>query len=196
MKTLGIKPVFISSSFVFDGTVGYYDEKYLPNPINEYGRQKVIVEEFISQNAPDALVVRLDKIVGDDPMEAHLLSEWYQSIREKQPIDCIEGQLFSPTLVKDVAKAIIVSCQQGLTGLYNVANSEFFMRGELARQFTLAIGKELKIVCKPQSEFNFLDQRPLKSYLDSNKFMKATNMRFTSMRDVFKVFKDKLESGE
>ena len=196
LKALGIKPVFLSSSFVYDGSIGYYNEEYPPNPINEYGRHKVMVENFINRNTPNVLILRLDKIVGDDPLERHLFSEWYQCIRENQPITCIEGQLFSPTLVKDVAKAVIMSCQQGLTGLYNVANSEFFTREELARQFILALGKEAKIICKPQKEFNFADQRPLKSYLDSTKFVKITSMRFTSMREVFRVFIDKIQSGE
>ena len=196
LKAIGIKPVFLSSNFVYDGSIGYYNEEYPPNPINEYGRQKVMVENFINRSTPNVLVLRLDKIVGDDPLERHLFSEWYHCIRENQPIICIEGQLFSPTLAQDVAKAVIMSCQQGLTGLYNLANSEVFTREELARQFILSLGKEATIISKPQREFNFADPRPLKSYLDSTKFVKITGMRFTSMREVFRVFTDKIQSGE
>jgi dTDP-4-dehydrorhamnose reductase len=188
LKVLGVKPIFLSSSFVYDGSTGYYSEKHPVCPINEYGRQKAEVEDFIKNNVTDALVLRLDKIVGSDPLEEHLFSEWYQLIRRNQPIICIEGQIFSPTYVKDVAKAVVLACQKVLSGLYHVANSEFFTREELARQFVLTLNKKCKVICKLQQEFNFLDQRPLKSYLDSTKFKKATGMRFTSMREVFRLF--------
>lgn len=109
-------------------------------------------------------------------------------MKQKAPITCIQGQVFSPTLVDDVAKAIVLSCELGLHGVYNMANTEFFSREELARQFVAALGGEAVVVAKPQEDFNFLDPRPLKSYLDSTRFLKATGMRFTSMREVFNAF--------
>lgn len=187
LEALGVRPVFISSSFVYSGIEGYYNEEHPHSPICEYGRHKAAVEDLIKKDASNTLVLRLDKIVGDDPLEKHMLSEWYQLIKEKRSIACIEEQLFSPTFVKDVAKAIVLSCQKKLTGLYNVANSEFFKRDELARHFVQAAGRKCEVISKPQEEFDFLDKRPLKSYLDSTKFVKTTDFRFTSMRDVFNI---------
>ncbi|MBC8232338.1 sugar nucleotide-binding protein [bacterium] len=192
---LGVKPIYLSSSYVFDGSVGYYNEDYPHSPVSVYGRQKAEVEKFLQSRSQDTLVLRLDKNVGSNPSEVHLFSEWYQWMTENRPITCIEGQILSPTFVGDVAKGVVLSCQQGLSGLYNLANSEFFLRDELARQFALAFDREAKIVSKPQAEFGFLDRRPLKSYLDSSRFVKATGMCYTSMREVFNTFKAKLRSG-
>lgn len=195
MDALKIKPVFLSSSFVYDGTVGYYNEESHPlSPVSEYGRHKVEVENFIRSESSNTLIFRLDKIVGDDPLENHLLSECYRIVKKKQPIICIEGQLFSPTFVNDVAKAIVLSCQFKLSGVYNLANPEFFSRDELVRQFIVALGENAEIICKSQNDLNFLDMRPPKSYLDSTRFIKKTGMRFTSMREVFKNFIDKTNS--
>ncbi len=193
--TLGVKPIYLSSSYVFDGGVGYYSEDYPHSPVSAYGRNKAEVERFLQSRPQDTLALRLDKIVGDDPSETHLFSEWYQWMTENRPITCIEGQILSPTFVGDVAKGVVLSCQQGLSGLYNLANPEFFSRDELARQFALALGTEPVIVCKPQAEFNFLDRRPLKSYLHSTKFIKTTGMRFTSMREVFRAFRRRIQTG-
>lgn len=185
---LEAKPVFLSSCFVFDGTVGYYTENHPISPANEYGRHKAEVERYIQSNAPNAFVARLDKIVGDNPREHHLLAQWYQRIAENQPIVCIEGGLLSPTYVKDVAQAIVLACQRKMTGVFHVTNSEFFNRDELARQFFRALGKTPNVIAKPLSEFKFLDKRGLKSYLDGSKFVRATGMRFASMREVFANF--------
>lgn len=188
VRTLKAKPVFLSSCFVFDGTIGYYNETHLLSPANEYGRHKAEVEGYLKNRVPEAFIARLDKIVGDNPNQHQLLAHWYKNILEEQPIVCLEGSLLSPTYVKDVAQAILLACEQELKGIYHVSNSEFFYRDELARQFSYALGKTPNIISKPLKDFNFPDNRALKSYLDGSKFVKATGMKFTPMREVFKIF--------
>lgn len=190
LKGLGIRAVFLSSEQVYDGKRGYYDESILPSPVNEYGRQKAEIESYITSNLPQDLVLRLSMIIGDDPTEKHLLAQWYSWVLENKPITCIEGQVFSPTYVKDVARGTIEALSKNLNGLYNLANPEFFAREELARQFLIALNKdkEVKIVIKPQEEFGFPERRSLKTYLDGSKFNKAVGMCFTPVREIFSAF--------
>ncbi len=193
---LRAKPVFISTGFVFDGTAGYYTEDAPLSPVNEYGRFKAEVEVYLRNKAPETFVVRLDKTVSDAPHPQNLLSEWYERLAQDRPIICIQGQLFSVTSIKDVARAIVLGCREGLTGLFHVANSEYFYRDELARQFCYAAGKMPNVICKPLSEFNFVDNRALKSYLDGAKFTKATGFRFDSMRQVMQEFLRNVQRDE
>jgi len=188
----GVKPVFLSSSCVYDGELGYYGEDQPSSPLNEYGRQKVEVERALVKNASDALVLRLDKVVGDDPAERQLFTEWYRWVQIGRAITCLEGQVLSPTFVGDVARAIVLSCELGLTGVYHLANPEFLARDELARQFLAALGTNGCVESRPQTSFGFTDPRPLKSCLDSSRFVRATGMRFTPMREVFAAFRRKL----
>lgn len=190
LKGLGIRAVFLSSEQVYDGKRGYYDESMLPSPVNEYGRQKAEIESCITSNLPQDLILRLSMIIGDDPTEKHLLAQWYSWVLENKPITCIEGQVFSPTYVKDVARGTIEALSKNLNGLYNLANPEFFAREELARQFlvTLNKDKEIKIVIKPQEEFGFPERRSMKTYLDGSKFNKAVGMCFTPVREIFGAF--------
>ena len=191
----GVKPLFLSSDGVFDGTLGYYNEKHPCSPIHEYGRQKVQVEEYLQAVAPGSLIIRLGRLVGDNLAESHLFSEWYRLIQERQQIACIERQILSPTYVNDVAEGIILACKQGLEGVYHLANPEFFPREELAQQFVWALGRQAEVVCKPEREFKLLERRAAKTYLDSTKFVKTTGMRFTSMREVFNIISQNLERG-
>lgn len=193
LQELGVKPVFMSSEAVYDGVTGYHDEERPRQPLCEYGRQKAEVERFIEETVPNGLVLRLDYVVGDDPQEDHLFSRWSRWITGGGPITCIQGQLFSPTYVEDVAQAIVLSCHVGLTGIYNLASPEYFSRDELARQFVHESGSETAVITKPVEEFGFLDQRPLRSYLDSTKLVKATGIRFTSMREVMRSFIQKTQ---
>lgn len=196
LTALRVKPVFLSSQAVYDGETGYHHEDRPRQPICEYGRQKADVERFIENDAPEALVLRLDYAVGDEPEEDHLFSRWRRWIEGNEPVPCIQGQLFSPTYVEDIAQGIELCCRLGLNGFYNLANTEFFTREELARQFVFALGCKAEVAAKPVEDFGFLDRRPLKSYLDSTKFVKATGMRFTSMREVMNSFIEKSQTAQ
>lgn len=187
LHILGIKSVFLSSDAVYDGQRGYYNENIACSPLNEYGRQKAEVENYILKHAPVDLVLRLSKVVGDNLKESHLFSEWYQCRQLGKPIVQFKGQIFSPTYVKDIAQGILFSMEKGLTGLYNMANSEFFSRDELARQFIIAFGGQVNIMNMPEETFGFSEGRAKKTYLDSTKFNKAVGMRFTSMQEVFSL---------
>lgn len=182
-----IKVIFFSTDNVYDGKSGFYNENHKPNPINEYGRQKAEVESYM-YNISNSLILRLSKVVGDNPNEHHLFSDWYKLIEKNQVIFCIKNQVFSPTFVEDVAYGTVLSCKRGLSGIYNMANLDFFSREELARQFALVLGEKANIISKLQSEFSFSDERPERTYLDSSKFIKATGIKFTLMREVISSF--------
>jgi len=188
----GIKPVFLSSSFVHDGRLGYYTEDQPCLPICEYGRHKAEVEKYLIRSGSRALVFRLDKVIGDNPDEPHLFTQWQACSEQEKPIQCIEGQLFSPTHVKDVARAVIMGCRQDLEGIYNLANTEYFTRMELAAQFVYMMGYSLEISANTQDELNFKDHRPLKTYLDASRIIQETDIRFTSMRKTISEFKKRI----
>lgn len=194
LRARGVKTVFVSSGYVFDGARGYYAEEHARRPICEYGRHKQAVEDHLLARDPEALILRLDKVVADDPAREHLFTEWHRWLAAGKPITCIQGQVFSPTLAGDVARAVVRAAELGLRGVYHVANPEFFAREELARQFAWALDRDPVIVSRPQSDFAFDDPRPEKTYLDATKFSRAADFRFTSMREAFLSFRARLEA--
>jgi dTDP-4-dehydrorhamnose reductase len=128
LNKIGIKPIFISTEFVFDGEMGYYDETYEPNPLNTYGRHKLEVERYLAASNFKSLILRLSKVVGDSPLDEHFFSDCYKKMIKGDEICCIEGQIFSPTYVKDVAEGILEAINNDLSGIYHLANHEYFER--------------------------------------------------------------------
>ncbi|MCF7762493.1 MAG: sugar nucleotide-binding protein [Verrucomicrobia bacterium] len=188
VRSMGSRPVFLSTNFVFDGSVGCYNEEAPISPVNEYGRHKAEVEGYLRANVPEGLVTRLSTNVGDNPGEAHLFSQWYQLLIENKPIVCIDGAMISPTYVEDVAHALVTCCERKITGLFHLANTESFYRNDLALKFCDAFGKKANIIRKPLREFGFLDNRALKADLDSSKFVHTTGLSFTPMGEVIRRF--------
>ena len=56
LHTLGIKCLFLSTGAVYDGIKGDYKELDQSSPINEYGRQKVEVENYILSKYPQNMM--------------------------------------------------------------------------------------------------------------------------------------------
>lgn len=193
LDQLGVRQVLLSTSYVFDGRQGGYTEQQSRAPVSEYGRQKLELEDLFLANTSDSAMLRLDKVVGDDPQENHLLTEWYQTARKGQPILCIADQFLSPTLVDDVALAVLRTCECELRGIYHVANQEVFRRDELARQFLAALGLSERVILRTQDELGLLDRRPQASHLDATKFRLATGLTYTSMREVIDRFRSRFD---
>lgn len=188
LERLGSRAVYFSSNFVFDGNAGNYSEKHPRNPISVYGRHKQEVEQFVADSSPNTFVMRMDKLVSAKPDDRQIFAEWYRWIKAGKPILCISDQSFAPTYVNDVGRAVEIGCHRGLTGLYNVSNSEVFTRVELAERFVETLGVDAEIISKPQSEFGFLDLRPDKGNLNATRFAEVSQLEFTSIQEVLDIF--------
>lgn len=192
LREVGARPIFLSTCFLFDGAVGHYSESDPIAPVNEYARQKHAVEQHLAATTPDSWTLRLDKVVGDDPAEETLFTQWYRRLRDGQPVVCLAESVLSPTYVGDVARAILLAAERRLTGLHHVANPEQFLRRDLALAFAIALSLPANIVERPLAEFRFEDARALKSSLDGSRFAALTGFRATPMRDVFAEFARRL----
>ena len=53
-----------------------YNEKDKTNPLNEYGRQKLFVEKFITQNAKNYAIFRIAKTYSDELNDNTLISNY------------------------------------------------------------------------------------------------------------------------
>lgn len=194
VAALGARVAFVSSSYVFDGAEGNAPEHRPHAPASAYGEHKSAVDQYVTREHPGALVLRLDKAVGDDPAERHLFTEWWDTAAAGRAVACIADQLFTPTLVDDAARGIVAACERGLRGVYHLAAPEVFARDQLAREFFRVMGVPAAVVARPQAEFAFADPRPQDSTLDASRFVAATGMVFTPMSAVMERFRARLRA--
>jgi dTDP-4-dehydrorhamnose reductase len=192
LQAVGVKQVFLSTSYVFDGARENYTEHDLCRPVNEYGRQKLEVEQWMQRNLDQPLILRLGKVVGESPGERHLFSQWWQNVRDRRPIYCTQDSALSPVSVQDVARAILVAVQQELAGVYHVAGATSCECARLAEMFLRAMSGSVPILPLPPAESRLADRRPLRTALDSSRFRKATGFDFTPLRDVLQTFAQSL----
>jgi len=129
-----IVPVLCSSSYVFDGILGSYEEAALVNPLNEYGKQKAELEREISLRFDKmVLLLRLGKVFGLEKGDGTLLDEMIKSLLGKKKICAAYDQIFCPIAMDDLIAQIVQLQKINARGLYHVCGDEVWSRLDLAK---------------------------------------------------------------
>jgi dTDP-4-dehydrorhamnose reductase len=120
--SLGIPFLTFSTDYVFAGDSDRpYVESDGVNPINAYGRSKLVGENLAAANNPEALVVRTSWVVSatHDNFVSTMLK---LAASPGSTLRVVDDQRGCPTIADDLAAASLVALQTGVTGLLHLAN--------------------------------------------------------------------------
>ena len=161
----GIKIVFTSSEFVFDGSQGDYVETDAAEPILLYGAQKLDVEDYIREFAPGAAILRLAKVYGTEPGDQTLFTGMVEPLLAHGTMSVAADQRFSPVFVGDVCDAIMASVERELSGIYHVAGPLGASRSDFLRMMVTEISRYHSVdACLEECsirDFDLPEPRPL-----------------------------------
>ncbi|MGB2696493.1 MAG: dTDP-4-dehydrorhamnose reductase [Candidatus Zixiibacteriota bacterium] len=130
-----IKLIHISTDYVFDGKNGPYSENDPPHPISYYGKSKLEGELKIKENGIDYIIVRTNVLYGlGEKINPNFFTWVLNKLKKDEKINVVTDQLNNPTLVDDLAKAILTLTQKKFTGIINIAGSEYLSRYDFARK--------------------------------------------------------------
>tara|TARA_B100001175_G_scaffold317794_1_gene336499 strand:- start:7043 stop:7876 length:834 start_codon:yes stop_codon:yes gene_type:complete len=151
-----INLIFISSDYVFDGKKGEYTTDDYPNPDTIYGKSKLDAEHYIKSNSPFHIIIRVGSVIG---LGSNFWDWIIGKLKLNQKIELYDD-VFSPTPIDILYKAIIKSIELKLNGLYHVSGDRCMSRYD----FGLLISKSLKTkskLIKTNKENNFQKNRSL-----------------------------------
>ncbi|MBQ6599573.1 MAG: sugar nucleotide-binding protein [Lentisphaeria bacterium] len=185
----GYQVCFISSDQVFDGKRGGYTETDAVNPVNAYGQQKAETETLLQQKIPERLLIaRLSKQVCSFRDPANVFTQWEQTAQEGRQIRHIDGMELSFTDAADTAKVLLELAARRVCGIFHVCGKEHFTRDRLCREYLTLSSLNAETVNIPLEEFHFQDNRPLKTWLNSNKLTAIMPIGFTPMKELIKLY--------
>ncbi len=167
-RDAGVRFVTFSTDYVFDGTKdGGYVESDAPNPINAYGRSKLLGERLALEANPDALIIRTSWLLsGTHPNFALTMLR----LLGKRDVSVVNDQFGRPTLVDDLARATLEAVDDGVTGVLHLANVGVTTWFELARQVADIAGLDsARVHPCATAEYPTLAARPPNSVLDSER---------------------------
>jgi dTDP-4-dehydrorhamnose reductase len=135
----GVKMLFISSDYVFDGNkTTPYEASDPRNPRSVYGRSKAEAEVELAKILPECCIVRTSWLYG---MGGKCFPDTILKLAANRPsLDVVNDQHGCPTYTVDLARAIIQLCRKGATGIVHATNAGNCSWFEFAQAILKAAG--------------------------------------------------------
>lgn len=186
----GAKFIHFSTEAVFDGTTGGYREDDTPNPISEYGKQKVYSEHIVASLARDYIIARTTVVYGWETLGKNFAMQMLAGLEEGKPQRVPGDQIGNPTYNMSLARAIIELATSHNTGIYHVCGRDRISRYEFAVEIAKTFNFDPKLITSvPTSELGQVGRRLLKATLSTEKAAKALGYELPGYAEGLKLMK-------
>ena len=148
---LGARFIHVSSDMVFGGKEESYRSTDIPNPLSEYGLQKLESEKkVLSSMDENVVVLRLTLINGNSFRGNRSPHERiFESIRNESPLTLFDDEYRQPCSADNVASVVVELLERpNLNGLFHWAGSEVITRYELGRRILERFGFSEHLILK------------------------------------------------
>ena len=157
--------VHFSTDYVFDGTkpspYTIYDET---NPINAYGRSKLLGEKYILWLLSKFYLLRTSWLFG---LHGKNFIETMLEIGQKQKqVSVVTDQKGCPTWTRHLAEATVALIETGRYGIYHVTNSEPTTWFDFTKEIFRLAGMSTEVLPITSEQFPRPAKRPSNSVLD------------------------------
>ena len=132
---IGARFIHISTDMVFDGKNSPYRSTDVPNPLSEYGKQKLEAEKkVLSVSEENILVLRITLINGNSPSGKRSQHEKIlRGLAEQKPLTFFDDEIRQPCSSENTADAVVELLERPqLNGLFHWAGTEEVSRYQLA----------------------------------------------------------------
>ena len=160
--------IYFSTDYVFDGENAPYNENSQPNPVNHYGKTKLLAERKVLEK-PQNLVVRVSGLYGFNKHNNRFIDK----IRNSRVIRATKDFFSTPTYIEDIAHAIPDLMQ--ISGVLHFSGEQSFSRYEFAKKVVEGLGLNAEVLPQESNWAGTL-RRPRDSSLISVYELKKTGI--------------------
>lgn len=162
---LGIKMVYISTDYVFDGTKDSpYTPQDKPNPINNYGMTKYEGEEAVRSFCEKHYIARTSWLYGHHGKN---FVETMLSLKDKEELKVVDDQIGCPTWTVELANGILKLLDSKPYGTYHVCGSGHTSWYGFAKEIFKLSGLEVNLKPCTTDEFPRAAKRPAFSIMEN-----------------------------
>lgn len=180
-RNRGIKFIYISTDFVFDGN-GKYDEESKPDPINWYGMTKWYGERLIDTSKD--LIVRLSYPYGyPSPVKPDFVQKLMSLLSEVDEVSLIEDQTITPTFIDDIVQGLDFLLKKNATGIYHLTGDSYEDPYHMGQMIKEKMGLKTSILPSTRAEvYHNRAPRPFQSIMKNDK-LKGLDFRPRSFKE-------------
>nr|WP_283162391.1 dTDP-4-dehydrorhamnose reductase [Phascolarctobacterium sp. ET69] len=178
-KKINAKMLYISTDYVFDGTKnGFYEVDDKPNPINVYGKTKLLGEQAVQKILDKYFIVRISWVFGEHGN--NFVKTMLRLGKERKEINVVADQYGSPTYTADLAPLLVEMIQTDKYGIYYATNKGVCTWAEFAEEIFKIVGMDVKVNHITTAEYPTRAQRPMNSRL-SKKSLQINNFKYLKL---------------
>lgn len=179
--------VHYSTDYVFDGEKksGFYIETDQTNPISQYGRSKLMGENFLLNN-PKALIFRVSWVFGEGNQSFIYKVKQWASAKEVLMVSCDE--VSTPTCSKTIVDTTLKALNQSLSGFFHLNNAGYVTRYDYARYILKNLEIKNPIYPCYANSFNLSAKRPMFSVMSNKKLQTELNIEIEDWETVVMRF--------
>lgn len=171
----GLRLVYLSTEYVFDGTAGPYRETDPVCPQGWYAQTKLAGEDAVRAAGGNWAIARTTVVYG---YAAHVRANFVLwlvgQLKAGQRVRIVEDQVGSPTLAENLAEMVIALAQSDTTGTFNTAGADVVSRLDFSRQIAATFGLDASLIDSvTTAELGQAAPRPLRAGLVMDK-LRAT----------------------
>jgi dTDP-4-dehydrorhamnose reductase len=164
------KLVFASTDLVFDGKKPPYNESSVTNPVNIYGKHKLMAEEQVLKKAPGSVICRLPLMYGLAYNSGRgLLEPLLKNLEERIAVKLFTDEYRTPASVESICEGLVI-CMENGNGIFHLGGNERLSRYELGEMICeiFCLDKSL-LTGVLQKDVKMAAERPANVSLISNK---------------------------
>lgn len=189
------KLLHISTDYVYDGhSLLPYSETDQTNPLNNYGKSKLLGDIECQKNNPTCIILRtswLYSVFGNN-----FVKNMINLMKDVNEIKVVDDQFGSPTYAGDLASVILylIIEKKWQPGIYNYTNKGNTSWYAFANEIKSIYGFQTNIKPISSNEYFQKAKRPKYSILDNSKIINTFNIcqmnYLDSLRKCIKILKN------
>lgn len=174
--------VYFSTDFVFDGSRGNYAETDSTNPINQYGKTKLL-GELEAKKVSEHLIVRTSTPYSWNPDSKKFVAQTIARLSNGLEVNAFSDLVRSPTLVENVPENIVSLIKKDALGMVHLAGTSQVSMYEAALEAAQVFGFDEKLVKKTSiKSLSLPAPRPKDTSLNVQK-AKKLGLRLLSLKE-------------
>lgn len=140
--------IHFSTSYVFDGRDGPYDEKSPPSPISVYGHSKLAGENAVLEaTSGQAIIARTMGIYGPESQKKNFVYQVRRALEAGRRFCVPNDQFGNATYAPDLAALALDLAKGGQIGIWNLAGPDpLLRRSDFARRIAEAYGLPVELI--------------------------------------------------
>ncbi len=188
-KECGIKLIFFSTDYVYDGDNPPYAEDSIKKPVNYYGETKLECERLIKEHLKDYLILRPTILYGfnNEEDKETFVTKILSKLREQKEIFADDYLIKYPLIIDDVADVVKTFIEKDVTGDFNLGTEKAFTRYQWAIEIAEVFGLNKSLI-KPEKSEN-IAKKPKNVFHDTSK-IKQYGIKFRDLRSGLNAMKN------